>query len=245
MNLIDMFHKEAEDAKKRLVPYVIPIGTMEYHAQHASYGCDTMVITGMLDRLGKEKEIIVAPPIWYGVASYAVSGPEKNTIQIRSSIYEQYVHDLLKSLLYGGWRNIYMVYHHQSEKGNLMPMTLACMKAAKDVTMEYMEEKVGLGWWGGDGMKDFYAIRDTAENPLKAIKTIPLMNTEVQLQCGGFDHAGKFETSLLWALYPKNVDYERTAWNEEWFAQPAKEASLELGERMVKFTLAYLKETIV
>ena len=63
MNLIDMFYTEIEDCKARKVPLIIPIGTMEYHAEHASLGCDTMVITGMLERLGKRKEIIVAPPI--------------------------------------------------------------------------------------------------------------------------------------------------------------------------------------
>ena len=52
MNLIDMFHREIEDAKKRKVPLVIPIGTIEYHAEHASVGCDTMVITGVLPLLG-------------------------------------------------------------------------------------------------------------------------------------------------------------------------------------------------
>ena len=61
MNLIDMFYREIEDAKARKVPLIIPIGTIEYHGEHASVGCDTMVITGVLDRLGKRKEIIVAP----------------------------------------------------------------------------------------------------------------------------------------------------------------------------------------
>ena len=39
---------EIEDAKRRKVPFIIPIGTIEYHAHHASCGCDTMVINGIL-----------------------------------------------------------------------------------------------------------------------------------------------------------------------------------------------------
>ena len=47
MQLIDMLFDEIEDAKRRKVPFIIPIGTIEYHAHHASCGCDTMVINGI------------------------------------------------------------------------------------------------------------------------------------------------------------------------------------------------------
>ena len=56
MQLIDMFFDEIEDAKKRIVPFIIPIGTIEYHAHHASCGTDTMVINGVMRELEKEKE---------------------------------------------------------------------------------------------------------------------------------------------------------------------------------------------
>lgn len=48
MQLVDMLFDEIEDAKKRRVPFIIPIGTIEYHAHHASCGCDTMVINGAM-----------------------------------------------------------------------------------------------------------------------------------------------------------------------------------------------------
>lgn len=77
MQLIDMLFDEIEDAKRRKVPFIIPIGTIEYHAHHASCGCDTMVINGIFRELEKTKEVVVCPPIWYGVASYAVGGDMK------------------------------------------------------------------------------------------------------------------------------------------------------------------------
>lgn len=91
MQLIDMFFDEIEDAKKRKVSFIIPIGTIEYHAHHASCGTDTMVINGVMRELEKEKEIIVCPPIWYGVASYAVDGPETGTIQVDEDAYTNYI----------------------------------------------------------------------------------------------------------------------------------------------------------
>ena len=87
MQLVDMLFDEIEDAKKRRVPFIIPIGTIEYHAHHASCGCDTMVINGAMRELEKSKEIVVCPPIWYGVASYAVGGPETGTIQVDVDVF--------------------------------------------------------------------------------------------------------------------------------------------------------------
>ena len=244
MQLIDMLFDEIEDAKRRKVPFIIPIGTIEYHAHHASCGCDTMVINGIFRELEKTKEVVVCPPIWYGVASYAVGGPETGTIQVDVDVYEQYIYNILKSLLYGGVKNIYCVAHHQTEEAGLMPMTLACHKAAKKLTMEYMEDTRGRGWWGSNDYADYYENLGSGDDPFSYIKVIPLISQEAQHKCGGFDHAGKFETSLLYALYPDHVSLEKTKENTEWFAESAKEASKELGEYMIKCTLEALEKII-
>jgi creatinine amidohydrolase/Fe(II)-dependent formamide hydrolase-like protein len=245
MKLIGMFYREIMEAKVRKVPLIIPIGTVEYHAEHASCGCDTLVIEGLLERLALHREIIIAPSIYYGVASYAVCGPEKGTIHVNADAYESYITQIIQSLVYGGWQNIYLMYHHQSEGDGLMPMTLACMKAAKNVTMRYLEETRGMGWWGDNAMQNYYEQLNTAANPLTFVKTVQLMDARVQRACGGFDHAGKYETSLLWALYPDKVDPARMALNTEWFAMPAKDASPELGEKMAALALEYLESIIL
>ena len=54
MQLVDMLFDEIEDAKKRRVPFIIPIGTIEYHAHHASCGCDTMVINGTMREIERD-----------------------------------------------------------------------------------------------------------------------------------------------------------------------------------------------
>ena len=58
MQMLEMFYDEIQDAVDRKVPFVIPIGTMEDHARHASCGTDTLVVTGCLRELEKEKEIV-------------------------------------------------------------------------------------------------------------------------------------------------------------------------------------------
>ena len=92
MQLIDMFYDQIEDAVKRKVPFIIPIGTLEYHAHHASCGTDTMVVTGCMRELEKEKEIVVCPPIWYGVASYAVCEPKPGHFHVDEDAYTAYLY---------------------------------------------------------------------------------------------------------------------------------------------------------
>ena len=45
-------------------------------------------------------------------------------------------------------------------------MTIACHKAAKKVTMEYMEEKLGQGWWGSDDYATYYEDKSTSSTPV-------------------------------------------------------------------------------
>ncbi len=244
MELINMFYDEIKDCADRKVPFIIPIGTLEYHARHASCGTDTMVVTGCLRELEKEKEIVVCPPIWYGVASYAVCEPKPGHFHVNEDAYTAYIYDVLKSMISAGIKNIYLIPHHQTEGAGLMPMTIACHKAAKKVTMEYMEETLGRGWWGSDSYKTYYEDMGTGDDPFSYIKVIPLIGAEAQKECGGFDHAGKWETSLMMGTWPENVDLSRCERNTEWFAESAKEASRETGEHMVKCTLKWLREAI-
>jgi creatinine amidohydrolase len=235
--------RELEDAKSRRVPLVIPVGTIEYHGPHCALGCDTQIAAGLLDRLSQERELVIAPPIWYGVASYAVAGPDKNTVQVDVDVFEQYVHAILKSLLTGGWKNIYLLIHHQYEQENLLPMTLACMKAAKKLVFAYLEETRGQGWWGDNANAAFYAQLEQSDSPWQWITVLPCMSTAAQ-NATGYDHAGKWECSILSALCPEAVSLDRVCESDAWFIQDAVAATPEIGEQMIEWSLASLRERI-
>ncbi len=227
------FPKELEDAKGRRVPLVIPVGTIEYHGPHCALGCDTQITTGLLDKLEEKMELVIAPPIWYGVASYAVAGPAKNTVNIDVDIFEEYIYCILKSFLLGGWRNIVLLIHHQYEQESLKPMTLACMKATQKLIFEHMEETRGYGWWGNNENKSYYEGLDESDNPFNWIRVLPCMSTQVQNDTG-YDHAGKWECSLLSALCPEAVRLERLGDSDEWFIESAAEASPDIGRDMAE-----------
>lgn len=234
---IDMamgFPKEIEKAKADRLPVLIPVGTMEYHSEHCAYGCDSLVSIGIIDKIAEKIDAVVLPPIWYGVASFAVAGPEKNTIHVDCDTFEAYMYAILKSLIYGGWRNIYMVLSHQTEDYN--PMELACMKAARKLVFEYLEDTRGNGWWGNNDTKTFYDTLDAADNPWNWIKTLRGHPQKAKAILPG-DHAGFGECSRLKYLFPEAVKEERIPDAKEWFTQSAKNMSIELGEKDITLSV--------
>lgn len=237
------FPREKEYVIKNNIPVVIPGGTVEYHGPHCAFGCDTLVVQGLIDLLAKEKEIMIAPTISYSPSSYAVGGKESGTVHVPERAFEDYVYYVFKSLLYSGYKNIYVVIHHQFEQESEMPMTLCYRTAAKRATMEYLEETLGEGWWGSENYANYYEQLEGSNNPFNWIKVIPTMSTEVQ-NATGYDHAGEFESSILMALYPDCVKKERIDDINHWFTKSAKNASMETGKKMVELSLKYLKEVI-
>ena len=242
---LDMsFPKEINKVKENNIPVVIVGGTVEYHGPACSYGCDTLVAQGLIEKLSQRKEIMIAPSINYSPSSYAVGDSTSGTVHVEENAFEEYVYYVFMSMLKSGLRNIYVVIHHQFEQENLMPMTLSYMKAAKRATMKYMEETLGQGWWGSESYKDYYENLGGGEDPFSWIKVIPTMNTEVQ-NATGYDHAGKYECSILMALYPDAVKLERLGEIPHWFTESSAEANKELGEKMVELSLEYLEKKIV
>ena len=109
--------------------------------------------------------------------------------------------------------------------------------------MAYLEKTKGQGWWGSESYNSYYENLDNDDNPFGWIKVIPTMSTEVQ-NATGYDHAGKYECSILMSLYPDAVKLERIDDIKHWFTESAREASTEIGDEMVKLSLEYLKNAI-
>ena len=131
MYLDKIFPRETEKAKECNLPLVIVGGTVEYHGPHCSFGCDTLVAEGLVKKLAEKKELIIAPTISYSPSSYAVGDETTGTVHVHENAFEEYVYYVFMSMLSSGFRNIYVVIHHQFERESLMPMTLSYMKAAK------------------------------------------------------------------------------------------------------------------
>ena len=241
-NMAYGYPQEVEEVKARQLPVLLPIGTMEYHSTHCPFGCDTLVAQGVCEKVAEKVEAMVLPPVWYGVASYAVGGPETNTLNVDCDTMENYVYCILKSLFDSGFKkNIFIVIAHQTE--DYMPMTLACMKAAKKLIMADLEETGGYGWWGKRENKDFYENLSESDSPWNRIRIVLAAATKNSKAYWG-DHAGMYECAMLEALYPGTIKLERLKYSEDWFAETAKDMDLKVGREMVDVTVDDIIEMI-
>ena len=225
-------------------PVVLPFGVLEYHSGHCCVGMDTLVITRSLDLLEKEIDMVILPAYYYGASSYAVAGPQRNgSIHVNSDVVHKMSKDLFKSLLAIGFKNIHVFIHHQSENFAAgRPNDLALRFAARQVLFELLEVEKGMGWWGDDSMKDYYAQLDAGQDPFSWIKIHPFMDEQTQKQFP-IDHAGKVETALMMAFCPEGIDMARFDENK-WYSKSAVEANTDCAEKIKQAVLKNLKKTL-
>lgn len=228
------YPNEVERAKRECWPILIPVGTMEYHSTHCPFGCDTLVAQGVCEKVAEQVNVMILPPVWYGTASYAVGGPNKNTINVDCDTVEQYITCILQSLFLSGFKkNIYIVIAHQTE--DYMPMTLACMKSAKKLIMADLEQTDGYGWWGDNANKDFYANLKGVDSPWNRIRVVRIPYTKNSKRLA--DHAGVYECSMLEYLRSGSIKLDRLKDCNDWFAETAKDLNMKIGEEMTEIAV--------
>jgi creatinine amidohydrolase/Fe(II)-dependent formamide hydrolase-like protein len=225
-------------------PVVLPLGVLEYHGEHMAVGMDTLAVTGVLDILEKEMNLVILPPFYYGAASYAVEPPERNgTLHVDAEALLPFAKAMFQGLLRIGFRNIHLVIHHQTENFLAgMPTDLAFKFAARQAIFAFLERERGEGWWGNEKMADYYAQQSAGDDPFNWIKAHPLMTPD-GMENYPFDHAGQGETSLMMALAPEAVDQSKLS-EDRWYARSARQASFELGLKGRNRILAGLRKAL-
>lgn len=221
------------------LPFVLPIGVMEYHGAHLPSGVDLLAVTEVLQRFGDR--IVTLPSFAYGAASHAVAGPEgTGTLHLDATSFLPMVEALFSALLKAGIRNIHGVVHHQTENFHQgMPTDLVFRLAARNAIFRHLEAERGAGWWGDRGMRDYYAKAEAAEAPFNWIRIHPLFPKGADFP---FDHAGLGETALMMALAPETVDLPRADEGGHWYTETAPAATAELGECGVAIAMAHLEQ---
>jgi len=225
-------------------PVVLPLGVLEYHGEHMAVGMDTIAVIEALNDIEREIDIVILPPFYYGAASYAVEPPEGNgSLHVDASTLAPLAQSMFTGLLRIGFRNIHFFIHHQSENfGAGMPTDLAFKFAARQATFAFLERERGEGWWGREGMADYYAQHEAGDDPFNWIKGHPLMTPEIIAQYP-FDHAGIGETSLMLAIRPDAVDMGRLD-DAKWYAASAREATAELGAKGRRLIAEHLRQVL-
>lgn len=230
-----MLPYQVREAIDKNSPVVLPLGVIEYHAEHLPLGTDSFVCMKAIERAeARHPDMVVFPQFCYGCASYAVAAPERNgSIQVDCKHLIPVAEDIFNSMLRVGFRNIHVFIAHQIEEFEQgMPTDLAFRTAGRHVIFNWLEKNVGEGWWGTEQFSDYYGGDN---NPFAWIQMHRFI-VDPPKGCGfefEGDHAGKCETSEIMASYPELVEMDRLD-NSLWFARTAKDASPEYGEAMLE-----------
>ena len=239
-----MFPDQIREAIDNNTPVVLALGVLEYHSEHMSPGVDTLLPVRALELLEKEMPLVIMPPFYYGAGTYAVEPPERNGgIHVDSEVLQSFARQFFYNLLRIGFRNIYVFVHHQSENfNNGMPTDLSFKLAARQEIFEFIERERGDGWWGDNSSSGYYDEHATGSDPFNWIHICPFMSAEAQAKFP-IDHAGEQETSLMMAFCPEGVDMSRFS-SEKWYAQGAKKASIDYGNRAKEIILRDMKKAM-
>ncbi len=227
MYLHHLLPHQLRDALDQGLPLLIPTGCVEYHGPHLPLGVDTLLAEELLRQVAEQTRCVVAPPFWYGPASYAVSGPQQGSVDVSTERFGRHVKDVLTAFWKMGFRWIIVAVHHQGLDG---PELLAIRQAAAEVTFELTYAERGDGWWGR-------APLDPTDNTFERIQVWPsILPLAVEQGVEMADHAGFFETSLIMAIHTELVDSNRLAAGAPWYTRTSKSqavhANVEAGYRM-------------
>jgi creatinine amidohydrolase/Fe(II)-dependent formamide hydrolase-like protein len=227
MNLQYLLPHQLKKAVDEGWPLLLPTGCIEYHGPHMALGLDTILVEELLGRVAKRVPSVVAPPFWYGPTGYAVTGPEKGTLDVSTERFGRHVKDVLTSFWDVGFKWIVVGVHHQQMDG---PESLAIRQAAAEVIFEKTHARRGDAWWGKAPLRP-------GDRVFERIQVWPsVLPAAAEQGVVMADHAGYYETSLLMAAHPELVEVGRLGMDAPWYCttanSKAREASAEAGERM-------------
>jgi len=228
MQYLKMLPYQVRAAIDANVPVVLPMGVIEYHAEHLPLGVDCFTCINAIERVEKRHpELVVLPPFYYGAASLAVAAPERNgTVHVDALKLIPVAEEIFRGLLRVGFRNIHGFIAHQTEEFRQgMPTDLAFRMAARHVIFNWLEKESGEGWWGTEQFSNYYSGNN---NPFSWIQIHTCRENRKQPDPIPGDHAGKVETSETMCIYPELVELDRID-GSLWYARDGKEASAEYG----------------
>jgi len=195
----------------------MPLGTLERHGAHLPFGLDGMKAHGLCLATARRYGGVVLPALHWGTHGWWAEGYRRG--------------DETKP---GAKQPPGSVYIYE---GLLINLFLSMFRE-----VEYAGFKVIVTLTGHYPQQQLAAVRNAAAQHMceGQAKIWALCDADVSGQPEmATEHAGKWETSILWALYPDLVKMDRCPDPETglfaWCNKTALEASPEAGQRMVDY----------
>jgi len=194
MLLEDLSWPEVKKLKWSRIIVLFPFGSFEQHGPHLPLGTDVYMPSELLRRVRtilatKGVSSVIMPPFYWGVNQ--VSGLFPGSFVVRPEIMIELMVDLIKSLKKDSFSTLFCVSGHGDALHNRTIFDGVCRGA----------DESGLNAYFVGAPSFFKRLGIDAASP-RALPT----KTEVERKSTYFDvHAGAFETSSMWTVYPDLV----------------------------------------
>lgn len=162
---------------------IIPAGSVEQHSANLPLSVDMDISGAVGTELCETENMILAPPIVYGVRSLPNSGGGRDfpgTIFIRGDVYTAYTVDILSRYIESGADKILIINGHYENYAFLC-------EAAELLEMDCCRKIIVMNWW--DILEDSYMDEVT----------------DGRFSGWSLEHAGVVETALECYLRPELV----------------------------------------
>ena len=217
---------QIQDAIRRRLPLLMPVGVLEYHGHQNPVGTDALIAQGIVHRIEARTECVVAPTVFYGYTGEWAADERLGEIHIDGDALYAFAKPILKAFLGQGWPSIYVICHHQGPQGVTM---LTYQRAATEAAFECAREQAGPGWFRQANWHD-----DDNRLAEIAFHTFHVVGDAAYSTEGYPGHGGCGETSAMLFLYPETVDLGELAGMDPrpYWAKDAEESSEECGRRI-------------
>lgn len=211
---------------------ILPLGSLEFHGPHNPLGADSIIISGIAERVAARTGGLLFPVIQF-TQSPAHTAHFRGTLSVRPEVMTMYFADVLRSILHVGFRKVFILNGHD---GNIGPGRGAIVQVAdetKDAALLF------VSWW------EFL--------PSEMMKSLGMFHQAN----GGHGHGGPLETSAVAAFRPDLIHLEKardlpeppdlsggapyflqksTAVDWPGYSGKVSEASAEKGKRLVEIS---------
>jgi len=211
---------------------ILPLGSLEFHGPHNPLGADSIIISGIAERVATRTGGLLFPVIQFTQCP-AHTAHFRGTLSVRPEVMTMYFADVLRSILHVGFRKVFILNGHD---GNIGPGRGAIMQVAdetKDAALLF------VSWW------EFL--------PSEMLKSLGMFHQAN----GGHGHGGPLETSAVAAFRPDLIHLEKardlpetpdlsggapyflqksTAVDWPGYSGKVSEASAEKGKRLVEIS---------
>ena len=177
---------EVDQLLSRFPVALLPLGSLEFHGPHNPLGSDSIIVSGIADRVAARTSALLFPTIRF-TQSPAHTASFRGTISVRPEVMTMYFADILRNITHLGFSKIFILNGHD---GNVGPARGAIAQVADENKNAAL---LFASWW------EFV--------PTETLRSLNLFHQAN----GGHGHGGPLETSAVAAFRPELVHVEKAS----------------------------------